>query len=66
MASSSSFAIFRVLTATCRHQQALQCSLPMPILQDPIALIGLLAIFFPLIFLLVAAATGLVDLNGGR
>ncbi|GAB4821205.1 hypothetical protein N2152v2_008251 [Parachlorella kessleri] len=33
---------------------------------DPLAIIGLLAIFFPLILLGVFAALGYVDLSGGR
>ncbi|EFN56280.1 hypothetical protein CHLNCDRAFT_145155 [Chlorella variabilis] len=34
--------------------------------QDPLAQIGLLAIFFPFIFLAVGIAVGWVDLSGGR
>lgn len=32
--------------------------------KDPIALIGLLAILFPFLFLIVASSVGLVDLSG--
>jgi hypothetical protein len=32
--------------------------------KDPIALIGLLAIFFPFLFLIIASSVGLVDLGG--
>ncbi|KAL4444590.1 hypothetical protein ABPG77_002407 [Micractinium sp. CCAP 211/92] len=34
--------------------------------QDPLAQIGILAIFFPFIFLALAIAFGWVDLSGGR
>lgn len=34
--------------------------------QDPLAVIGLLAIFFPFVVLGVAIGTGYVDLNAGR
>ena len=34
--------------------------------QDPLAIIGLLAIFFPFVVLGVAIGTGYVDLNAGR
>jgi hypothetical protein len=35
-------------------------------LQDPLALMGIVAILFPFIFLGIAIAFGLVDLSGGR
>eukprot|EP01025_Chloroclados_australasicus_P061912 TRINITY_DN8131_c2_g1_i1.p3 TRINITY_DN8131_c2_g1~~TRINITY_DN8131_c2_g1_i1.p3 ORF type:complete len:110 (-),score=15.17 TRINITY_DN8131_c2_g1_i1:329-658(-) len=35
-------------------------------LKDPLALIGILAIFFPFIFLLIAIATGVIDLSAGK
>lgn len=34
--------------------------------KDPLALIGILAIFFPFVILGIAIATGVVDVNGGR
>eukprot|EP01023_Acetabularia_acetabulum_P022816 TRINITY_DN223_c0_g1_i1.p2 TRINITY_DN223_c0_g1~~TRINITY_DN223_c0_g1_i1.p2 ORF type:complete len:113 (-),score=18.57 TRINITY_DN223_c0_g1_i1:233-571(-) len=35
-------------------------------LQDPLALIGILSIFFPFIFLLIAIGTGVIDLSAGK
>lgn len=35
-------------------------------LQDPLAIIGIVSIFFPFVILGVAIALGYVDLNGGR
>ena len=41
-------------------------TLPVVPAQDPIAIIGVLAIFFPFVLLGIAAAFGLVDFSGGR
>jgi uncharacterized protein (DUF2062 family) len=35
-------------------------------LQDPLAIIGIAAIFLPFVLLGIAIALGLVDVNGGR
>lgn len=35
-------------------------------MKDPLAIIGLIAIFFPFVFLATAVALGWVDLSGGR
>jgi hypothetical protein len=35
-------------------------------MQDPLAIIGLLAIFLPFIILGIAIGTGVVDTTGGR
>ncbi len=40
--------------------------LPMPDAQDPLAIIGILGIFFPFILLGIAIATGYVDLSNYR
>ena len=46
-----------------RHHHLCHCLL-LPLLpQDPLALIGITAIFFPFIILLVAIAAGVVDLS---
>ncbi len=34
--------------------------------KDPLAIIGIVSIFLPFLILLIAIATGLVDVNGGR
>lgn len=41
-------------------------SLPLFPLQDPLAIIGIAAIFLPFVLLGIAIALGLVDVNGGR
>eukprot|EP00884_Botryococcus_braunii_P022742 jgi/Botrbrau1/9151/Bobra.160_3s0023.1 len=34
--------------------------------KDPLAIIGIIAILFPFIFVLIAIAFGVIDVNGGR
>lgn len=34
--------------------------------KDPLAIIGIVAILFPFIFVLIAIAFGVIDVNGGR
>ncbi len=38
----------------------------MPAVQDPLAIIGLLAIFLPFLILGVAIGTGVIDVNAGK